>query len=166
MIGRLCAAHVIAGLDPAHGGPSYSVPRLCKALAAAGVETVLFSVARKGGGQCDTCDGGYRDRRFAWDHARIPILRGLRSSHGLSAALRDPALAADVIHNHGLWLMPNINVGRAAARKPAPLVISPRGMLAPAALAFSRSKKRAFWALLQGPVTRVAACLHATSEQE
>jgi glycosyltransferase involved in cell wall biosynthesis len=71
-----------------------------------------------------------------------------------------------VIHNHGLWLMPNINAGKAAARRPAPLVISPRGMLAPAALAFSRSKKRAFWALLQGPVTRVAACLHATSEQE
>jgi glycosyltransferase involved in cell wall biosynthesis len=166
VIGRLCAAHVIAGLDPAHGGPSYSVPRLCEALATAGVETVLFSVARKGGGQCDTCDRGYRDRRFAWDHARIPILRGLRSSQGLSAALRDPAVAADVIHNHGLWLMPNINAGRAAARRPAPLVISPRGMLAPAALAFSRSKKRAFWVLFQGRVTRVAACLHATSQQE
>jgi len=39
-------------------------------------------------------------------------------------------------------------------------------MLAPAALAFSHLKKRAFWALLQGPAIRAAACLHATSEQE
>jgi len=39
-------------------------------------------------------------------------------------------------------------------------------MLASAALAFSRWKKRAFWALLQGPVIREAACIHVTSEQE
>ncbi len=39
-------------------------------------------------------------------------------------------------------------------------------MLAPAALAFSRAKKRAFWTLLQGPAVHGAACIHATSEQE
>jgi glycosyltransferase involved in cell wall biosynthesis len=39
-------------------------------------------------------------------------------------------------------------------------------MLAPAALAFSPLKKRAFWALLQRPAIRGAACIHATSEQE
>ena len=62
--------------------------------------------------------------------------------------------------------MPNISAGGAAAGGPTPLVVSPRGMLAPAALAFSRWRKRAFWALLQGPVIRRAACIHATSEQE
>src|SRR5262249_3750016 len=36
----------------------------------------------------------------------------------------------------------------------------------PAALAFSRLKKRVFWALLQGAAFRDAACIHATSEQE
>jgi glycosyltransferase involved in cell wall biosynthesis len=39
-------------------------------------------------------------------------------------------------------------------------------MLAPAALAFARWRKQAFWALLQGPVVRDAACIHVTSEQE
>ena len=62
--------------------------------------------------------------------------------------------------------MPNVAAGWAAARARKPLVVSPRGMLAPAALAFSRLKKRAFWRLLQGPAIRRAACLHATSEQE
>jgi len=47
--------------------------------------------------------------------------------------------------------MPNISAGGAAAGGPTPLVVSPRGMLAPAALAFSRWRERAFWALLQGP---------------
>jgi glycosyltransferase involved in cell wall biosynthesis len=163
---RLRAAQVIAGLDPVYGGPSYSAPRLCKALAAAGVETTLLSVAGADDGQRDAYDTGYRDCRFAWDYARIPILRDLRSSQGLSSALRDAALGADVIHNHGLWLIPNVRAGAAAAGGPTPLVISPRGMLAPAALAFSRLKKRAFWALLQGPAVRGAACIHATSEQE
>jgi glycosyltransferase involved in cell wall biosynthesis len=163
---RFRAAHVIAGLDLVYGGPSYSVPRLCKALATAGVETTLFSVAGGEDGRRDTYEEGYRDCRFAWDYARIPILRGLRSSQGLSSALRDVALTADVIHNHGLWLMPNVRAGVAAACNRIPLVVSPRGMLAPAALAFSRVKKRAFWALLQGPTIRGAACIHATSEQE
>jgi glycosyltransferase involved in cell wall biosynthesis len=163
---QLRAAHVIAGLDPVYGGPSYSVPRLCEALAASGAETTLLSVARERNGQCDAGCRGYRDRRFAWDYARIPLLRGLRSSQDLSVALRDPVLAADVIHNHGLWLMPNISAGRAAARGRTPLVVSPRGMLSPAALSFSRAKKRAFWALLQGPAIRAAACIHVTSEQE
>ena len=39
-------------------------------------------------------------------------------------------------------------------------------MLAPAAITFSRLKKRAFWELLQGRAIRGASCLHATSEQE
>ena len=166
MTGRLRAAHVIAGLDPVYGGPSYSVPRLCQALAAAGAETALLSVAREEGGRREVFDKGYRDCRYRWDYAHIPILRGLRSSQGLSNALREAAQTADVIHNHGLWLMPNVNACRTAADGRTPLVISPRGMLAPAALAFSGLKKRAFWALLQGPVIRGAACIHATSEQE
>jgi glycosyltransferase involved in cell wall biosynthesis len=166
LIGRLYAVHVVAGLDPVNGGPSYSVPRLCEALAVAGAEATLLSVAEKENDQGALYHKGYHDRRFAWDYARIPILRRLRFSRALSGALHDAALTADVIHNHGLWVMPNISAGRAAASVLTPLVVSPRGMLAPAALAFSRWKKRATWALLQGSVIRDAACIHVTSEQE
>lgn len=109
---------------------------------------------------------GYADRRFPQDYAQVPILRGLRCSSGLVQGLRGAAAAADVVHNHGLWLMPNVEAGRAAARAGKPFVVSPRGMLAPAALAFSRAKKQAFWRFLQEAVVRRAACLHATSEAE
>jgi glycosyltransferase involved in cell wall biosynthesis len=154
------------GLDPVNGGLFYSVPRLCEALAAVGTEMTLLSVAEKQSDQRAFYHKGYHDCRFAWDYARIPILRRLRISRALSSALLDAALTADVIHSHGLWLMPNISAGRAAAGGPTPLVVSPRGMLAPAALAFSRWRKQAFWALLQGSVVRDAACIHVTSEQE
>ena len=154
------------GLDPVNGGLFYSVPRLCEALAAVGTEMTLLSVAEKQSDQRAFYHKGYHDCRFAWDYARIPILRRLRISRALSSALLDAALTADVIHSHGLWLMPNISAGRAAAGGPTPLVVSPRGMLAPAALGFSAWRKRAFWALLQGPAVRGAACIHVTSEQE
>jgi glycosyltransferase involved in cell wall biosynthesis len=71
-----------------------------------------------------------------------------------------------VIHDHGLWLMPNVAAGRAALHARKPFIVAPRGMLSPAALAFSRLKKRVVWTLLQGEVVRRAACIHATSEQE
>src|SRR5262249_51396549 len=160
------ATHVIAGLDPAHGGPTYTVPRLCAAQRAAGAEVRLLSVALPDEGSSETSASGYFDRRFRWDYARVPVLGQLRYSSGFIQGLRQAASGADVIHNHGLWLMPNVQAGWISAKAKKPLVIAPRGMLGPAALAFSRKKKRVFWHLAQGAVARSAACVHATSEQE
>jgi glycosyltransferase involved in cell wall biosynthesis len=162
---RLCrSVHVIAGLDPAHGGPSYTVPRLCRALSAAGAEAKLLSVAGPHGRGIPAHED--RELCFPWDWSRVPIVRELRLSRGLVHALDEHAPNVEVIHNHGLWLMPNVEAGRAALRAGKTLIVTPRGMLAPAALAFSRTKKRLFWALLQGHVVRQASCVHATSEQE
>src|SRR5262245_17999894 len=156
----LRSVHVIAGLDLAYGGPSYTVPRLCQALTTVGADTRLLSVAEDGWAAptSDCC--------FARDWARVPIVRDLRCSSGLARALHEFAPTADVIHDHGLWLMPNVDAGRAALLARKPFIVAPRGMLAPAALAFSRTKKRIVWALLQGDVVRRASCIHATSEQE
>jgi glycosyltransferase involved in cell wall biosynthesis len=160
------AIHVIAGLHPAHGGPSYTVPRLCAALADAGAEIAMLSVTTLDVGSSNAPSNCYRDRRFPWDYARVPVLGQLRYSSGLARGLRQAASGAQVIHNHGLWLMPNVQAGRIAAKAGKPLVVAPRGMLGPAALEFSRRKKLVFWHLLQGPVVRHSACIHATSEQE
>src|SRR6185503_12125427 len=143
----MAAIHVIAGLDPAHGGPSYSVPRLCAALAEAGAQISLLSVAGANEAPRDIDASGYSERRFAWDCSHLPLLKALRKSTGLRHALLDNAASADIIHNHGLWLLPNVYAGRAALCAQIPLVVSPRGMLSAAALAFSRLKKRAFWSL-------------------
>ncbi|MGD9614950.1 MAG: glycosyltransferase [Alphaproteobacteria bacterium] len=162
----LRSVHVVAGLDPAYGGPSYSVPRLCEALAAAGTAPVLLSIASERDPSGDIFSGGYPNRRFAQDLTRVPGLRALRRSAGFSAALKQTAATADVVHDHGLWLWPNLQAGWSARAAGKPLIVSPRGMLSPPALAFFAAKKRAFWTLLQGPVMRRAACIHATSGQE
>jgi glycosyltransferase involved in cell wall biosynthesis len=161
--GHLRSVHVIAGLDPAHGGPSYTVPRLCQALAIAGAEARLLSVGVNGRDVVPDDDGG---RCFPPDWAGVPLLRELRCSSGLVRALRELAPKADVVHDHGLWLMPNVEAGRAALLAGKPFIVAPRGMLSSTALDFSRLKKRVVWALLQGDMVRRASCIHATSEQE
>src|SRR4051812_12854833 len=115
--------HVIAGLDPADGGPSYSVPRLCEALAAAGAEPVLLSVITRPNPPRDTSYGGYPDRRFAQDLAHVPGLRLLRRSAAFYAALKETAAVADVVHDHGLWLLPNLQAGGGAAPARQPLFV-------------------------------------------
>jgi glycosyltransferase involved in cell wall biosynthesis len=157
--------HVVAGIGRSDGGPAYSVPRLCSALAEAGVRPRLLSVA-PAAGEREICNRDNEQRSFAWDYATIPVLRELRASSALSSELAREALRSDVIHNHGLWLMPNVYAGWAASRARTPLMVAPRGMLGAAALRFSRMKKTLFWQVLQGPAVRRAACFHATSRQE
>src|SRR5712671_1813110 len=152
------SVHVIAGLDPAHGGPSYTVPRLCQALAAAGVEARLLTVAAMKDYDIALEDESVRCFPQGW--ASVPFARGLRCSPELTRALRELAPKVDVIHDHGLWLMPNVEAGHAALLARKPFIVAPRGMLSPAALAFSHLKKRAVWALMQGNVVRRASCIH------
>jgi glycosyltransferase involved in cell wall biosynthesis len=160
----LRSVHVIAGLDPAHGGPSYTVPRLCQALTTAGSDARLFSVATAD--RYDITVSENDDRCFPRDWARVPVVRDLCCSLTLARALHDATPNVDLIHDHGIWLMPNVDAGRAALRARKPFIVAPRGMLSPAALGFSRTKKRIVWTLLQGDVVRRASCIHATSEQE
>jgi glycosyltransferase involved in cell wall biosynthesis len=158
--------HVAAGLDPRDGGPAYTVPRLCQALGEAGASVRLHSVAYSASDAGERAFRGYSHVKHRWDYAAVPVLRSLRASSGLADALRREAARSAVIHDHGLWLLPNVYAGRATRRAGIPLVVAPRGMLSKAALRFSSLKKRLFWAALQRDVFRHTACFHATSEQE
>jgi glycosyltransferase involved in cell wall biosynthesis len=158
------AIHIIAGLRATDGGPAYSVPRLCRALAAAGTTVDLMTVSETS--PQDHSDGNYRERRFAWDGVNVPLLRAVRRSSSLAHSLRTQARIADVVHDHGLWLLPNVYAGREAGRARRPLIVAPRGMLSPTALSFSKTKKRIFWLMLQRSAVLRAACFHATSAQE
>ncbi|QGZ93397.1 glycosyltransferase [Terricaulis silvestris] len=154
--------HVIAGLAPRYGGPSYSVPRLCQALRSKEADARILSVQER----TDSAPASSDDLRFKQDFAKVPILRKLRLSRALFEMLDHEASRVDIIHNHGLWLAPNIYSGWVTKRHSRPLIISPRGMLNQEALAFSSAKKSLFWNLLQGPLFRHAACYHATSDAE
>src|SRR5215472_1486986 len=112
------AVHVIAGLRATDGGPTYSVPRLCRALAAAGATIDLMTVSETT--EEDRSEGNFRERRFAWDGVNVPVVRAVRRSTSLMRSLRQEAHSADVVHNHGLWLLPNVYAGREAGRAGRP----------------------------------------------
>jgi glycosyltransferase involved in cell wall biosynthesis len=156
----LRALHIIPGLDRNHGGPSYSVPRICAALRKQGVETHIHTV-RGTNTPSDPFISAHRQ-----DFANIPLLRSLRLSFGLTRGALIEVSTSDIIHTHGLWLMPNVNAGQVAAKAKRPLLVSPRGMLAPEALAFSTRRKQLFWRFLQGPAYAHAVVWHATSAAE
>ncbi len=155
------AAHVVPAIHDEASGPSYSVPRLCRALVDAGVETALHSVSV----------GGWRpppDRFEMHLHPGLPgrLARRLLISPALSRALRQEARRAQVLHNHSLWVMPNVYPGYAVRGAPCKLVTSPRGVLDGWARRRSRWKKRALWLLGQRETLRRTDCFHATAESE
>lgn len=152
---------VVAGLAPSHGGPSYSAPRLCEALIAQGAEVVLHAVADPSE-QSPVAAAHFHSA----DYDGVPVLGALRSSAQMRRALIDEAVRSDIVHNHGLWLLPNVYAAQAATRGGRPFVVSPRGMLALEALRFSKWKKRLFWQLVQSQAFRETALWHATSDQE
>lgn len=153
--------HTIGSLSDHAAGPSYTVPRLAEALSDLGHRITLMSL----GAPVNTA-GKYMDRRFKQDWPRAPVLQKLAISSNLRSALNDVQDRVDVLHTHGFWLMPNIYPANASRSSGKPLLISPRGMLAPAALQFSRNAKRALWVTLQHRAASAATCFHATSAQE
>lgn len=147
--------HVVPGIGEEASGPSYTVPRLCQALAARGHEVALGC-----GGAARPVAGVTLDV-----HAQWPVLRRFAVSPGLGWALAKSAGKADIVHNHGLWSMVNVASGWVVPGRRAKLVLSPRGMLAPWALGWSRRAKRLVWPMQRRALAR-ADLLHATSMDE
>jgi glycosyltransferase involved in cell wall biosynthesis len=108
----------------------------------------------------------YSRETFLQDYKRVPGLDQLRFSRKMRLALRGRATAGSIFHTHGLWLMPNVYPAQIGNSMGIPVMLSPRGMLGPAALEFSKWKKKAMWLAFQGSALRAVDCFHATCEQE
>lgn len=149
--------HVVPGIAEQASGPSYSVPALAAALQphCESVQVHVLAPAEPRGPRLDL------RIHPAWN-----VARHLGFSPTMSRALRADAPAADVMHNHSLWMMPNVYPARAVKGTACVLVTSPRGTLSPTALRRSAWRKRVMWWLCQGEAVRASHCLHATAEQE
>jgi glycosyltransferase involved in cell wall biosynthesis len=163
----LSITQVVASVEDEAAGPSYSVPRLSSALAQCGAKVALHSLVGAG----SSSGGGPTDRsdlveRHVHPCSTVPGFNMIRASGSLRRGLQAAAPTTNIFHTHGLWLMPNVYPAWSAQQSGAPFLLSPRGMLGPAALAFSRLKKAVFWRLFQKDAVSSAACLHATSELE
>ena len=145
---------VASDLGPAAGGVGAMTPELARALGDAGAEVTLH------------CVGDPPQRASGLDvRAHAPAWPGrLARSPSLARSLGESR--PDIIHAHGLWQLPLRYAAASAARHHVPLVISPRGMLAPWALARSRGAKLMARALVHPGAFRRVAGYHATSGQE
>ena len=158
---RVC--HVVASINRNTGGPAVTVPRLASALAAAGVTADLASLDYLQHGEPTPAPNVRRLSQPAGATARF--------GRGWSRSFQR-ALAAHVgggvqlVHNHGLWMFPNLYARQAAARAGVPLVISPRGMVEAWSLGRSRLKKFFVWHAFEKNNLVAAKMFHATSTAE
>ncbi len=147
-------ALVVPDLRPESGGPAENVPRLAAALVREGLDVEVHTV---GPAPVDADGVAFRAAAEAWPRrlGRSPeLLRNLMDS------------TADVVHANGLWMLPLAYSARAARHKGRPLVVSPRGMLAPWSLARARWKKALAARFVHPGAFTAAAGWHATSRQE
>lgn len=147
--------NVVPHINAEASGPSYSVPRLCQAIAARGHEVILSCLAAE-----RAIPGVRTEVHPAW-----PILRGFAVSHRHALALRQASRRVDIVHNHSLWSMVNVASGWMVPGQRAKLVTSPRGTLSEWALGHNRRRKQLMWPLQRRALLR-ADLLHATSEEE
>jgi len=152
--------HVVPSVADEASGPSYSVPRLCEALGSAGHEVHLHALGRAG----VRMRGHFVLHEHAWNRHGVFARAGF--SAPLRRELRAAAGGADVVHNHSLWMMPNLYPALAVRGNRCLLVSSPRGTLSAWALDRHRLVKRLLWLGAQGPAMRASDAFHATADSE
>ncbi|HVN92788.1 MAG TPA: glycosyltransferase [Terracidiphilus sp.] len=94
-------------------------------------------------------------------------VRGPRSfgySPELTHALK--ASNADLLHVHGIWMHPSVAARSWSRQTTKPYIVSPHGLLKPAALQNSGWKKRLAALLYENAHLRHATCLHALNSAE
>lgn len=159
MYSSVRTTHVVPAVANEASGPSYSVPRLCESLIDLGIATRLVSL-----------DWSKDKRELAYG-LTFPMGIGPRALGRSPAMLKwlnaeSSAGRVDIIHNHSLWMMPNVYAGLACKDSQTQLVVSPRGTMSKWSLAQRWVAKRIFWKMLQGRSLAQASCFHATCAAE
>lgn len=151
--------HVVPAITDEASGPSYSVVRLCESLIENGQQVTLATLDWA---PMSSPPRFLKTFPLGWGPQRLGRSPAMKQWFSEQAESR----SADLIHNHSLWMMPNVYPGQTARRHGIPLVVSPRGALSDTAMRSGSAVKRIFWPLLQRPALAMTSCFHATSESE
>ena len=150
--------HVVPSIFNKSAGPSYSVVRLCESLIKRGLKVQLATLDYKKKNLpsfVKTFNNdffikkiGHSSHLYKWLDNEINKNRKL------------------IIHNHSLWMLPNIYPGLLSNKYKNPLVVSPRGTLSKWSMSSGSILKKFIWHLFQRRTIANAACFHATSDIE
>jgi glycosyltransferase involved in cell wall biosynthesis len=160
--------HVSAYFPPAfrYGGPPASVLGLCQGLQRAGVEVEVVTTTANG----DAPLPASPPEGTEYDGVPVRYAAAAFPRRFFGARVREPLAdaldRADICHIHGIWNVPEWWASHLARTRRVPYVVSPRGMLQPAAIRRGEWRKAVAYRLLEERTLRRAAVLHATSNQE
>ncbi|WP_353476563.1 glycosyltransferase (plasmid) [Salipiger sp. H15] len=132
--------HVIADIDPAHGGPQSGVIRLAAAQAAQGAEVVVASYSPAEVATAAAADVPNASR-VAFAALRPESGSGRFTASAAAADLRPLIGEADFLHLHGVWEPVLLRAARLANRANVAHCITLHGMLDPWSLSQKRLKK-------------------------
>jgi glycosyltransferase involved in cell wall biosynthesis len=152
---------VVSHLHPKYGGLSAAVPALGAAVAAASGNAVTLAAFCAERERIVPAEAGSIGVQY------LPLGRR-QFAQDTSAEVRLRSLIADAaaVHIHGLWQHSTVHAARLARELRRPYVVSAHGMLDRWALDQKRWKKAVYAALVERPLLRRAACLHALTEAE
>lgn len=155
--------HVIADLDPAHGGPTNACLGMARAVAALGHDVEIHTTDA---GTPDAPQGTQQDDRITIHRSRQHAPASMRTSFGLAKTLRQSAASADLMHIHSLYLYHDWAAPRIARAHGLPYIVRPHGSLDPFIWQRHRGRKRLVEVAFQNRALRDAAAIHYTTEEE
>ncbi len=139
-------------------GHSYSVPALCESMSK--ITDTHLHVTKPNN---LLFNPSFTLHEYDINKNLKPILSSKNFKLGLNSIVKN----GDIIHNHGLWRMPNIYTLLTKKNKDVKLIISPRGSLSIEALKISKTKKFIFSNFFsQKELLNECDAFHATSIKE
>lgn len=158
-LAKIRIVQTIAAIAEQATGPAYTVVRLTDALRKQNAQVALATLAA--GAELKT-----QPDVHVFPTSLGPSKLGCSSAMHHWLRQRATQRQVDLIHNHGLWMMPNLYPGWVASRYKLKFVVSPRGMLSEWALSHGSPFKKVIWWLWQKSALKKADCFHATSDIE
>lgn len=160
-IPRVC--QVVASINENTGGSAYAIANLAQAVSKHKVNSNIFTLDYQNKGQQISAS---EVKFYCQKTTKVArYFRGFQpsASQYLSDLAKDQF---DIIHNHGLWMFPNVYARQAAVKHKLPLMISPIGMLETWSLHYSWHKKILAWYLYEKINLDSATVFQATSVEE
>jgi glycosyltransferase involved in cell wall biosynthesis len=159
--------HVIPALASRYGGPSAATVGICRALARAGVETVVASTDADGPSRLPVPIGRVEDFRG------IPVIffprqfsESLKYSSALARWVSGHVQDFDLVHVHAVFSHSSLAAGQASLTAGVPYIVRPLGTLDPWSLRRHRGRKQLMLMLGLRRVLRQASAVHYTAVAE
>jgi glycosyltransferase involved in cell wall biosynthesis len=168
MTERIHTLHVIPSVSAKHGGPSYAVRAIARALKAVDVDVTIATTDDDGD---DARLGVPIGERVDEDGAGVYYFRRdilpYKVSVGLARWLRSNVSKFDVVHVHALFSFSSTTAAHYAHHKGVPYMIRPLGVLNRYGLENRRPVlKKLTMPLIENRILRHSATIHYTSEAE